>query len=109
MLKSLPERWGAIPGWDSYNAKPASLQLVVKLLNVLSIVIRDNFQPPQVTALADGGMQAEWHRSKRDLEIVVSADEPPAYYFFDHATGAEEEATLDQHSNRACDLIGVLS
>ncbi|HWE53740.1 MAG TPA: hypothetical protein VG273_28375 [Bryobacteraceae bacterium] len=108
VLKSLPERWGATPGWDGYRAVPTSWQLVVRMLNILSLVMRNNFPPPQITPLADGGVQAEWHLNQKDLEIEVSAAELPTYYFFDQSTGEEEEATLDQHESRVGDLIGGL-
>lgn len=109
VLSSLPERWGATPGWDGYHARPTSVQLVVRLLNILSTVMLGGYQPPQIMPLADGGVQAEWHRGQRDLEIVVSADEAPSYYFFDHDTGEEEEYTLEQREDRVRDLIGGLS
>jgi hypothetical protein len=65
LLRSLPERWGATPGWDGYRAMPTNLQLVVRLLNILSSVMRDSVPPPEVTPLADGGVQAEWHVARK--------------------------------------------
>jgi hypothetical protein len=108
VLASLPDRWGATPGWDGYLAKPTSLQLVVRLLNILSTVMQDGYRPPEITPLADGGAQAEWHRNGQDLEIVVPADDEPSYYFFNHATGEEQEGVLEGHEIRIRDLIGGL-
>jgi hypothetical protein len=109
VLRSLPDRWGETPGWDGYRAIPTSLRLVLKLLNMLSGVMRDGFQPPEITPLADGGVQAEWHRRQQDLEIVVPADDEPSYYLFHHVTGEEEEGPFEQHEIRVRDLIGGLS
>ncbi len=109
VLESLAERWGTRQGWDSYHAKPTNRQLVVRLLNVLSELMRDDSRPPQITPLADGGVQAEWHDGRQDLEIVVRADEEPTYYYFDHDTGAEEEKDLESSYARVQDLIGELS
>jgi hypothetical protein len=83
VLSSLSDRWGGNPGWDSFRAKATDPTLAVKLLNVFSAVLEDRFLFPQITPLADGGVQAEWHAGGRGLEIVVSRDEPPTYYFFD--------------------------
>jgi hypothetical protein len=108
VLQSLSDRWGARPGWDSYRAQPTNPQLVVKLLNILSDLMQQNYLPPQITPLADGGVQAEWHSRGQDLEIVVTAHEQPTYYYFNHA-GAEEEAEIDPNYAHVQNLIGRLS
>lgn len=109
VLQSLSDRWGTQPGWDSYRALPTNSQLVVKLLNILSDLMQQNYVPPQVTPLADGGVQAEWHSQGQDLEIVVTADDQPTYYYFDRASGAEEEAEIDPNYAHVQDLIGSFS
>jgi hypothetical protein len=87
---------------------PTSLRLVVELLNTLSAFLSDNATPPQLTPLTDGGMQAEWHRGGKDLEIVVTAEGEPSYYFFDYSTGTEEEAIIATHTVRVAELIDSL-
>ena len=109
VFQSLSRRWGATPGWDGYRALPTNPQLVVKLLNILSDLMRQNYQPPQITPLADGGAQAEWHSGGQDLEIVVRADEEPAYYYFNQASGVEEEAEIEFNYAHVQDLMGLLS
>lgn len=47
VLQSLSERWGARLGWDSYQAKPTSPTLVVKLLNILSYLLQDDSRSPK--------------------------------------------------------------
>jgi len=108
VFSSLSDRWGASPRWDSYRAKPTDPTLAVKLLNILSGLMEDSFLFPQITPLADGGVQAEWHTDGRDLEIVVSRDEPPTYYFFDRASGDEEDAVFEPGEARVRALIGGL-
>jgi hypothetical protein len=108
VLQSLSERWGVRPGWDSYGARPTNPELVVRLLNVISDLLRDDSPPPQIMPLADGGVQAEWHRPGRDLEIVVPADESASYYYFNRATHVEEESELDDSYARVQDLIESL-
>jgi hypothetical protein len=107
VLQSLSDRWGARPGWDSYRARPTNPQLVVKLLNILSGLMQQNYLPPQITPLADGGVQAEWHSRGQDLEIVVAADERPTYYYFNQK--AEEEAEVSPNYAHVQELIGRLS
>ena len=109
VLRSLAERWGARLGWDGYRAVPTNPRLVAELLNILSDLMQHNFRPPQITPLADGGVQAEWHSGGRDLEIVVPADEEPSYYYFDQASGLEEEAAIEPRYAHVQDLIRRLS
>ena len=109
VLASLTDRWGVLPGWDSYQAKPTDPQLVLRLLNILSDLMQDTSLPPQITPLADGGVQAEWHHNQRDLEIVVSAADEPTYYYYDQVSGQEEEGDLDPNYARVQDLIGEIS
>ena len=105
VFDSLASSWGVQRGWDSYAATPTDSNLVVQLLNILSVVMEDTSQPPQLTPLADGGIQAEWH-GPTDLEIVVPSREPATYYFFDRATSVEEEGKIHDHYNRVRELIG---
>jgi hypothetical protein len=67
--------------------------------------MRDSSLAPQITPLADGGVQSEWHRRHRDLEIIVYADGAPTYYFFDDVTKEQEDAAFAQHEVRIRDLI----
>jgi hypothetical protein len=106
VLQSLAERWGAHAGWDSYQAKPTDRQLVVKLLNILSDLMRGEFQAPLITPLGDGGVQAEWHNQGIDLEIVVSAEDNPTFYYFNRVTKEEAEGDLEPNYARVQDLIG---
>jgi hypothetical protein len=109
VLQSLSLRWGLRQGWDGYHAEPTNPQLVVKLLNILSDLMQHDYRPPQVTPLADGGAQAEWHSGGQDLEIVVRADEEAAYYYFNEASGVEEEGDIEPKYAHVQDLIGRLS
>lgn len=106
VFKALSERWGARPGWDSYDAQPTNPHLVANLLNILLDLMHHDDAPPQVTPLADGGVQAEWHSREQDLEIVVTASEPPSYFYFDLAASTQEEADLDANYARVQVLIG---
>lgn len=94
VLRSMEERWGRVPGWDSYDAKPTDLHHAIRLLEYLSELLRHNSTPPVITPLVDGGVQAEWHRNEQDLEIVVPSDDVARYYYYNAATGKEQEEEL---------------
>jgi hypothetical protein len=105
VLRSLSERRGVSSGWDSYDAKPTDAGHAARLLTYLFELMRDNSKPPIITPLWDGGVQATWHRGDKDLEIVVSADEPSTYYFRDEAADEEEEEQLEPRRSRVQALI----
>jgi hypothetical protein len=105
VLRSLSERRGMEPGWDSYDAKPTESRHIDRLLTYLFALMGDNSTPPIITPLWDGGVQATWHRNNTDLEIVVSADEPPMYYFRNATNDDEEEEELAPNLARARALI----
>jgi hypothetical protein len=105
VLRSLLERWGVKPGWDSYDAKPTDVRHAAQILTYLFVFMGRNSPPPTMTPLWDGGVQATWHRNNTDLEIVVSADEPPTYFFRNAATGEEEEKELEPNRARVRALI----
>jgi len=83
-------------GWDGYSARPTSPALATALLNCLQIAMPVGATPPAVMPLADGGLQAEWHRNGMTLEIVVASGEEPSYYFWDPATGQEAEGLFEE-------------
>ena len=58
-----------------------------------------------ITPLWDGGVQATWHHTGKDLEIVVSANGSPTYYFRDEAADEEEEEELEPNRSRVQALI----
>jgi hypothetical protein len=104
-LRSLSERWGMEPGWDTYNAEPTDARLAGKLFGYLLTLMHGHSTPPVITPLSDGGLQAEWHHNNQHLEIVVSADDAPAYFYSNPANHQEEEHELEQSFSRVRDLI----
>lgn len=95
-VKSMNARWGDLPGWDSYDARPTDSEHAIRLLKYLSQILPDKAVAPIITPLADGGLQAEWHTGEKDIEIVVPFGEQARYYYFDAATGQEEEEELEE-------------
>ena len=105
VLRSLSERRGMQPGWDSYDAKPTESRHIERLLTYLFTLMADSSTPPIITPLWDGGVQATWHRNSNDLEVVVAAEEPSMYYFRNATTGEEEEEELEPNLARVRTLI----
>lgn len=94
LLENLPNRLGYFKGWDSYDAEPTKFEAVAAMFTSLFQVMQDSYAVPTVTALPDGGIQAEWHNGDEDLEIIFQAGQPGAFYYFDERTGEEGEGIL---------------
>ena len=82
VIYSMNERWGTNQGWDTYDARPTDLDHAIKLLNYLLKILPNEVVAPVITPLADGGLQAEWHRGDKDVEFVVPYNEPGALLLF---------------------------
>jgi hypothetical protein len=44
--------------------------------------------------LSDSGLQIEWHRNDRDLEIEFNPSGGVEFYYFDEETGEEHEGPV---------------
>ena len=69
------------PDWNGYGERavhPASAKRVVALLNEISYV----GETPAVVPLSDGGLQLEWHREGRNLEVEVPPSGPAVAWFY---------------------------
>jgi hypothetical protein len=66
--------------WDSYGAKAISKDCISKSIDILNRIIelREDegiyILPPFIAPLSDGGIQLEWERESRYLEISISYD-----------------------------------
>lgn len=108
VVESLLGRWGTEAGWDGYSAKPTNQNYVDLLLTNLFPLMQHNSLPPIIMPLADGGVQAEWHKNGVDLEIEFSASRTPTYYFYNAETGKEEEGRFDHHFAHIREIISKL-
>lgn len=86
-LQELPENW------NSYGARVINGELIKQAVFVLSQVMKAEYPSPSVVPLEDGGIQVEWHRKQRDLEIVFAADDAPRFYYTNRAIPDEKEGS----------------
>ena len=58
-------------GWDSYSGKPLSPPSAYFSMQLLLEVASDKTPAPHLVPTTSGGLQIEWHRGRRSLEILV--------------------------------------
>jgi hypothetical protein len=64
-LLSLPE------GWNSYRARRIGADVVRRAIEVLAALMPEGVPPPSIVPTVRGGVQLEWHRFGKDLEIEI--------------------------------------
>jgi len=83
--------------WDSYGAKAISKDCISRGVDILKelIKLRSTTRPetpvPFVAPLSSGGIQIEWEKGERYLEVSISSDPPTIDYF---ATDKAKEGQL---------------
>jgi hypothetical protein len=94
-VQTLPENW------DSYGGKKINRDLINQSLSTLELIMGPVSPAPSVVPLRDGGLQLEWHRDQKDLEIMFSADDFPQFYFKDNRAGVEQEGAASDAGHLA--------
>lgn len=60
--------------WDSYGSAPIRTWVVDAAIELIREVPFDNLSAPRVVPVSGGGIQFEWSKGNRDLEIEVRPD-----------------------------------
>jgi hypothetical protein len=80
--------------WNSYGAAVPAVRAVVGALRLLARISFADKPMPSIVPTVSGGVQLEWHRLGRDLEIVVRPDESLYAFFEDEQTGETFESAV---------------
>ncbi len=80
--------------WDSYGAQPIRPFAIVSIIRWLMAVMRPQMFLPQVVPTAEGGLQAEWHEAKIDLEVAFSPEGRISAWCEDRESKTEWESDI---------------
>jgi hypothetical protein len=94
--------------WDGYGASQVQEQIVQQALLLLFEVMDNDAPPPSVVPLSDGGVQVEWHRHGRNLEIEFPADEPSGFYYYENNNDIECEGQVSSRYDQLQSYIASL-
>jgi len=86
--------------WDGYGAAQIQEQLAQKALMVLVEVMENDAPAPSVVPLSDGGIQVEWHRRARNLEIEFPAGQAPSFCYYQDGCELESEGQVSGNYDR---------
>jgi hypothetical protein len=86
--------------WDGYGAVRIHEQIAQRALMVLVEVLENDAPGPSVVPLSDGGIQIEWHRRGRNLEIEFPAGEAPSFYYYEDGSELDSEGQVSGNHDR---------
>jgi hypothetical protein len=81
-------------GWDGSGAARIHRATINRALGAIEQLLPHDAPPPSVVPIPDSGLQIEWHRNHRDLEIEFCPDGAVEFYYFDEKTKEEREGPV---------------
>ena len=82
-------------GWDGSGAARIKSATINRALRTIEQLLPSDAPPPSIVPVPDSGLQLEWHRNQRDLEIEFSPRGEIEFYYFDENTGEEIERSVN--------------
>lgn len=87
-LAALPE------GWDAEVGRKIERATINRALAAIDQLLPMGAPAPSVVPLQSAGLQIEWHRNQRDLEIEFDPSGTVEFYYFDETTEEEHEGPV---------------
>ncbi|MFN0171444.1 MAG: hypothetical protein ACKV22_33935 [Bryobacteraceae bacterium] len=80
--------------WDGEGASRIDRTTINRALAAIERLLASDGPAPSIVPLSDSGLQIEWHRNRRDLEIEFTPNGRVEFYYFDEETGEEHEGPV---------------
>ena len=79
--------------WDSYGSRPPSFDVILAASRLILNITLDDPPKPRIVPVPGGGIQFEWEKGRRELEIEVRPDGSIEYLKIEggHPIGDGEE------------------
>ncbi|MHB8646742.1 MAG: hypothetical protein ACYDAR_13210 [Thermomicrobiales bacterium] len=95
-------------GWDTYDAKPIAATAIHEARQLLAAVARqfagqpDSAKPFFVAPLPYGGVQIEWRRANKEIEVEIGPDGRFGYLL---TSGEDENRTFEEKDDVSADTV----
>lgn len=73
-MKSIASFQALQHDWDSYQSPPIAHDVINFAIDLVSQVRIDSLPAPRVVPVSGGGIQLEWEKGKRELDVEVHPD-----------------------------------
>jgi hypothetical protein len=94
--------------WDGEGAAEIDLSAINRALAAIERILPPNAPAPSVVPVPDSGLQIEWHRNQKDLEIEFRPNGEVEFYFFDEPTGRESRGLVDRGFTNLQDYLSQI-
>lgn|SRR5271165_841993 len=85
----------ALPdNWNGEGADRIDRDAINRALAVIDQLLDRNAPAPSVVPTPDSGVQIEWHRGRKDLEIEFGPNGRTEFYYFDEISREEHEGPV---------------
>jgi len=95
-------------GWDGYGAAKIDRATINRALAAIEELVPQEAPAPSIVPIHNGGLQIEWHRNQRDLEIEFSPNGAVEFYYFNEITGQELEGPVGSAFANVRDYLGQI-
>lgn len=73
-LKTIASFEGLKNNWDSYGSPVIPFEVLSLAIDLVRNISLENLPPPRIVPVSGGGIQLEWEKGTRELEIEVHPD-----------------------------------
>jgi hypothetical protein len=94
--------------WDGEGTLRIQPTVMDAALRALEQLLPSHTPAPQIVPTHRAGIQVEWHRNGKDLEIEFAPGSPTTFYFYDSQTQVEREGLLQPNATLVRELADQL-
>jgi hypothetical protein len=95
-------------GWDGSTAHRIDRPTINRALSAIEQILPSQAPPPSVVPIPNSGLQIEWHRNGRDLEIEFNPDGAIEFYYFDEGTQEEKGGHVGPNFINVTDFFDLI-
>lgn len=97
-------------GWDGYDGRPVSNQVVAFTRQMLKELYLDGLPMPALVPGSDGSLQVEWHQNGLDIELdVLGPHDVVAFKAVRHDSNRDEELNITNDFSSVAQWVQYLS
>jgi hypothetical protein len=97
---------GLQTGWDGYQAPPPARDIIDAVGRFINEVLSSHFVPrPTVVPTMSGGVQLEWHKGTRSLELEFESSDRIHYLRWDPQREIEDEEFIRVDDRSQADML----
>ena len=91
--------------WDGEGAKRIDSAAINRALAAIEQLLPQDAPAPSVVPVPNSGLQIEWHRNGKDLEVEFNPNGNVEYYYYDEVTQEESEGPVGAGFLNVRDLL----